>query len=123
MAFLILFLTAPLLNGASPTLNFLRSLILIRVVAGILKVEFLSLFPVNRFALLLVHSLLVLLLINIPLRFSGESLSEIALLGINGILFPVFLLLTGRIVKINYLEVFKSFYRKKEKASVSATET
>lgn len=103
-------------------LTILKSLILIAVVARILKVDFLSLFPVSRFALLLIHSLIVLILINTPLRIYGNALSEIVLLGINGLLFPVFLVLTGRLVKINYLDVFNSFYRKKGKETAKITE-
>ena len=79
-------------------------------------------FPVNKFAVLLVHSLIVLFLINTPIRIYGDSLSAIVLLGINGLLFPVFLVLTGRFVKINYLEVFNSFYRKKSKATDKITQ-
>jgi O-antigen/teichoic acid export membrane protein len=103
-------------------LTIVKSLILIRVVAGILKVKFLALFPVNKFAVLLVHSLIVLFLINTPIQIYGESLSPIVLLGINSLLFPVILVLTGRFVKINYLEVFNSFYRKKGKETAKITQ-
>jgi O-antigen/teichoic acid export membrane protein len=103
-------------------LTIVKSLILIRVVAGILKVKFLSLFPVNKFTVLLMHSLIVLFLINTPIQIYGESLSPIVLLGINSLLFPVFLVLTGRFVKINYLEVFNSFYRKKGKETAKITQ-
>lgn len=94
-------------------LTILKLLILTRMVAGFFNIGFFSLFPVKNFGTLLLHSTIILLLINIPLNIYGDQLSYIMQFGINLFLFPVLLLTTGRFLQINYLEVLGSFYHKK----------
>lgn len=101
----------------SVVLTILKLIILIAIVAGFFKVKFFSLFPVRRFVILLLHSFTILLLINVPLTLYLSHLGHVALLGINLLAYPILLLLSGRLLNLNYLEVLDSFFRKKKKGT------
>ena len=95
-------------------LTILKLIVLIAFVARSFNVGFLSLFPVKKFGILLLHSSVILLLINIPLNHFLGHLNYIALLAINSLTFPILLLLSGSFLNLGYLEVLQSFRKSRK---------
>lgn len=90
-------------------LTIIKLFVLIAIVARFFKVGLLTFFPVKKFGILMLHSMLILLLINLPLQHYLGHLQYIVLLGINALAFPLLLILTEQFFNIHYLEVLKSF--------------
>ncbi len=75
--------------------------------AKTLGVSFFSLFPVDKLALIALHSFCSLFLVNILIRSLLPELNIIILIMTAGIAYLVLLLVTGRWVKIDYIEILK----------------
>ncbi|MFO7851421.1 MAG: oligosaccharide flippase family protein [Bacteroidota bacterium] len=76
-------------------------------VAKKLKVTFFSLFPVSRLFIIAMHSFISLLIVDLLFRIILPEVIDILFLTIVGAAFLCVLLISAKLVKINYLEIIK----------------
>tara|TARA_R110001632_G_scaffold145837_1_gene262746 strand:- start:288 stop:668 length:381 start_codon:yes stop_codon:yes gene_type:complete len=85
--------------------NILKIIFFLKLAAGYMNIKFTDLFPIKSLLGLLIHSLTIILLVKLILYYF--YLSIFYELCLAGILFPIFLLFTGKIFHNDYLSIIK----------------
>lgn len=78
-------------------------LLAMKKVSSLIEVSFLKLFPIKQFSIIILHSLVIIFLIQTCDTLFLGTVNKIAVLAINGISFSIILLATARFLKIDYL--------------------
>ncbi len=105
---LILFFKNPVLIAVNSTIiNIVLILTFVYVASIILKINFLSFFPISLLGRLIFHSSVIIVLVKFVQIYLLYSYPEFLQLIITAGLFGILLLLTGRFFKVHYIAVLK----------------
>jgi len=82
-------------------------LISMKKVTTLLDVSFLKLFPLKQFSIIILHSLIIIILIQICDKLFLSSATKSVVLMLNGISFAILILATSKFLKIDYLDTIR----------------
>ena len=110
--FIVLFLESPVAIAAySVFLTILLILVALKKSARLLNISLFELFPVKKFSIIILHSLIIIALITICHKLFYSSISDLIALLINGICYPVLILITAKIFNIDYLSSVRPLFK------------
>lgn len=87
--------------------SILLVLVAMNKVTSLLDVSFLKLFPLKHFSIIILHSLIIMILIQICNKMFLSSVDKTAVMILNGISFAILILATSRFFKIDYLNTIR----------------
>jgi hypothetical protein len=106
--FVILVFKSPVAIAFNITiLNIIKIMVFIYFTAGFLKIRIIDLFPINKLSRIFIHGLISIIFVKIIQIYLISELILSMQLVICTISYGLFLLISSRIFKVDYISIFK----------------
>lgn len=109
----IIFKTPLSIAVFSVFLSIMKIIISLGYSSRIIGVKFFTLFPVNKFLIVALHSFVSLSIMNLLIKYSLPQLGSVLLILITGLGYLILLLLSSRLFKIDYWNIILPLFPKK----------